>query len=562
MRERIALIIKKAVPKEDFEVSVPEKSEFGHYSTNAALRLAQAKGKNPKEEAGELVAKIERLAPKDFFEKIEIAGPGFINFWIEKSVFQKELLAIHKKKDFGKSERGMGKKVIVEYSSPNIAKPMHVGHLRSTVIGDALANIHEFLGYKVIRWNYLGDWGTQFGQLIAAYKLWGKKSEIQASPVKTLEKLYVRFHKEMKSRPDLEDMGREEFRKLEEGDRENRRLWEWFRSESLKEFARIYKRLGVKFNVSIGESFYEKDLRPIIERLLRRGIAKESEGALIVDLEKEGLPPALIRKSDGATLYITRDLANLEYRIKKYKPAKILYVVANEQSLHFEQLFAIAKILGLKSSELHHVKFGLVLGSDRQKFSTREGKTVALEELIEKLIKLAHDIVLAKNPKLKAKDKKMIAEAVGLGALKYNDLREHRHSDVIFDWKKMLDISGDSAPYLEYSYARLEGIKKKVRSSEGPDVSLLVAESELALIHKILEFPCVIEASADQLITNNLAKFLYELAALSNKFYETTPVAKAENAKLKAGRLLLIDMVARVLKRGLGLLGIKTPSRL
>mgnify|MGYP001613808809 CR=1 FL=1 len=562
MRERIALIIKKAVPKEDFEVSVPEKSEFGHYSTNAALRLAQTKGKNSKEVAGELVAKIERAAPKDFFEKIEIAGPGFINFWIEKSVFQKELLAIHKKKDFGKSERGMGKKVIVEYSSPNIAKPMHVGHLRSTVIGDALANIHEFLGYKVIRWNYLGDWGTQFGQLIAAYKLWGKKSEIQASPVKTLEKLYVRFHKEMKSRPDLEDMGREEFRKLEEGDRENRRLWEWFRSESLKEFARIYKRLGVKFNVSIGESFYEKDLRPIIERLLRRGIAKESEGALIVDLEKEGLPPALIRKSDGATLYITRDLANLEYRIKKYKPAKILYVVANEQSLHFEQLFAIAKILGLKSSELHHVKFGLVLGSDRQKFSTREGKTVALEELIEKLIKLAHDIVLAKNPKLKAKDKKMIAEAVGLGALKYNDLREHRHSDVIFDWKKMLDISGDSAPYLEYSYARLEGIKKKVRSSEGPDVSLLVAESELALIHKILEFPCVIEASADQLITNNLAKFLYELAALSNKFYETTPVAKAENAKLKAGRLLLIDMVARVLKRGLGLLGIKTPSRL
>ncbi|MBI2033579.1 MAG: arginine--tRNA ligase [Candidatus Liptonbacteria bacterium] len=560
MRGQIIKILKKVAPYASLEVNVPEVSEFGHFSTNIAMRLASEKGRKPLEVAGELVSKILKVSPRGFFERIEVAGQGFINFWIEKSVLQKELLAVHEKKGFGKSKAGKGKKVIVEYSSPNIAKPMHVGHLRSTLIGDALANIHEFLGYEVIRWNYLGDWGTQFGKLISAYKLWGKRQEVEKAPIGTLLKLYVKFHEELDKQPELEEMGREEFRKFEEGDHENRRLWLWFRRESLREFNAIYKRLGVKFDVTLGESFYEKGLKPLIERLIRRGIAKESEGALIAQVGE--LPPALIRKSDGATLYITRDLANIEYRVKKYKPAKILYVVANEQALHFEQLFAIARLIGIRGVEFEHVKFGLVLGEGGEKFSTREGKTIHLEEVIEKIIRLAQGVVSKKNPGLSEREKKQIAEAVGIGALKYNDLREHRHSDLVFDWNRMLDFTGDSAPYIQYTYARMQSIKRKVRAGAKPDASLLELENELSVLRKVLDFPYVVTASAEALTPNTLARYTYELAVLANKFYETTPVMKEEDVKLRAARLVLVDVAAGVLKRALNLLGVSTPSRL
>lgn len=561
MREQILKILKRAAPHIEPDVSVPDVPEFGHFSTNAAMRLASAKKENPRKAAGELVEKIAAIAPKEFFERIEIAGPGFINFWLEKKVLQSELATIYKKKEsYGKSAVGKGKRVIVEYSSPNIAKPMHVGNLRSTIIGDALANIHDFLGYKVVRWNYIGDWGTQFGKLIAAYKLWGKKKEVEKAPIETLLKLYVKFHEELGLRPDLDGRGQEEFRKLEEGDKENRRLWEWFKKESLKEFGAIYKRLGVRFDVSIGESFYEKDLKPLIERLIRRGIAKESEGALIAELEK--LPPALIRKSDGATLYITRDLANIEYRLKKYKPARILYVVGNEQALHFEQLFSIVKMLGVRGVEFEHVKFGLVLGEGGEKLSTREGKTVHLEELLGKIIHLAHGVVSKKNPSLSEREKKKIAEAVGIGALKYNDLREHRHSDVVFDWKRMLDFSGDSAPYLQYTYARIQGIKRKVKGAGKPDLQLLTNNVELSLILKLANFPAVVREVGKTYLPNALALYLYELAVTVNKFYETLPVMKEKNPRLRAARLVLLDSTATVLKQGLKLLGVPVLARI
>ncbi|MEK7547100.1 MAG: arginine--tRNA ligase [Patescibacteria group bacterium] len=576
MRKKLESILRRAIGK-GVEISTPESEKFGHYSTNAALKLAKVKKaaphklgeprpvgrENPLKLAGELVSKIEKCAPKDFFERIEIAAPGFINFHISKNVLRQELFLISRQKEkYGRSDAGRGKKIIIEYSSPNVAKPMHVGHLRSTIIGDSLANIYEFLGYKVVRWNYVGDWGTQFGKLIAAYKRWGNKAEIEKSPIKELLSLYVRFHKEESENPVFANEGRGEFMKLESGDAGNKKLWYWFRVESIKEFKKIYGLLGVKFDITLGESFFEPVLKSLIERIYARKIAQESEGALIIPLEKYGLPPALIQKSDESSLYLTRDIASLEYRLKKYKPFEIIYVVSNEQTLHFEQLFAAAEIVRLKKAKLAHVKFGLVLGEKGKKLSTRSGDTVQLEELLRKSVDLARKIVREKNPKLSAKEKEAIAEAVGIGAVKYNDLKENRLSDISFDWNKMLDFSGDSAPYLQYTRARLKSILRKARITKKAYLEFLGDDIEMSIIRKLAEFPEVVRRSAEILMTNNIAKYLYELANLANKYYESTPILKDENAPRRNARLVLIDSAASIMKSGLGLLGIKAPEKI
>ena len=350
IKERIYSLVASSLPKSaEFDVSPCEKESFGDYATNAALRLSKEQGEPPIALAEKLVREIQARAPNDFFQKIEIAKPGFINFFLSPRTLAEELAALlHAKENYGKRAIRPRPTVIVEYSQPNIAKRMHVGHLRTTVLGDALANLYEFLGYRVIRWNYFGDWGTQFGKTIAAYKLWGKKTEVEKNPIGTLLALYIRFHDEMKTNPELEERGREEFRKLEEGDKENRKLWEWFRKESLLALHKLYKLLGISFDVEIGEAFFEKDMKPLVQELVERGIAKKSEGSLAIPLPGSDLP-ALVQKADGASLYLTRDIANLRYRIKKYNPAKILYVVGNEQALHFEQLFKVAEILELRT---------------------------------------------------------------------------------------------------------------------------------------------------------------------------------------------------------------------
>lgn len=562
MRKKLESILKKAVGAEA-ELSVPENADFGHYSTSAALKLAKVKKVNPMDLAAELAAKIEKKAPKDFFEKIDVAAPGFINLWISKDIIRQELASISKQKEkYGRSDIGKKEKIIIDYSAPNIAKPMHVGHLRSTVIGDALANIHEFLGYKVIRWNYVGDWGTQFGKLIAAYKRWGNKSEVQKSPIEELLSLYVRFHKEEAENPVFAQEGRDEFMKLESGNTENKRLWKWFKEESLKEFKKIYAELGVEFDIVSGEAFFEPYLKPLIERLYKKKIAVESEGALIVPLEDKGLPPALIQKSDESSLYLTRDIASLEYRLKKYKPAEIIYVVANEQTLHFSQLFAVAEKMGLKKTALKHVKFGMVLGEKGKKLSTRSGEAIKLEELLEKSRALAREVVDEKNKDLKAGEKEKIAAAVGMGAVKYNDLRENRLSDIYFDWDRMLDFSGDSAPYLQYTHARLKSILRKARVSKKADLCKLEDKNEMALIRKMAEFPEAVRRSGETLMANALAKYLYELANAANKFYESTPILIDKDAARRNARLVLIDSAASVMKSGLGLLGIKAPEKI
>lgn len=545
------------------DITVPENVSFGHYTTSVALKLAKQTGKSPHEVAEASIQKIKEVAPKDLFEKIEVAGPGFINFWLSAQTLRGELLHIAKaKKTYGTSRVHAGERVIVEYSQPNIAKKMHVGHLRSTIIGDALANMCKAVGYDVIRWNYLGDWGTQFGKLIAAYKLWGNREEVLRDPITTLLALYVRFHEEVKMNLDLEKRGAEEFKKLEEGDEENRKLWKWFRDESLKEFKSMYQLLGVDFDNWTGESAYEKDLTPLVRELLEKDIATKSEGAVIVSLEEKNLPPALIQKSDGASLYLTRDIVSLRERVSKYRAKRIVYVVGNEQALHFSQLFAIAEKLDIKDIDLSHAKFGLMLGEDGSKLSTREGKAIELRDLIEKLLTQAREVVKKKNPSLGASDCEHIAHAVAIGALKYNDLKENRMSDIVFDWKKMLNFSGNSGPYLQYTYARLQRVIKKAGWRIGKDFSFLETPGELSLIKTLLDFPSEVERAAETLFTSNFANYLYKLASSASRYYESTPILKDENKKRRNARLVLIECVAATLKNGLALLGIETPEQI
>jgi len=538
-------------------IEKPANPQFGDYAVNIAFGLSKELGKPPQIIAQALAEELSKSKPNEI-ERVEAVG-GYVNFFLAPDYLREELGKIYKTREsFGRSKLGTGKTVIVEYSQPNIAKPMHVGHLRTTILGDAMANIYEALGYKVIRWNYIGDWGTQFGKLIAAYKLWGDEKEVERSPIPTLVGLYVRFHDELKSHPELEQRGQEEFKKLEDGDKENQKLWEWFKKESLKEFGRMYKILGIEFGLTIGESFFEGDLKPLVADLMKRGIAESGEGgAIIIKLERFNLPPALIRKSDGASLYLTRDIAALKYRIKKYKPVEILYVVDNGQSLHFQQLAVIAEILDLNPAP-KHIKYGLILGENKKRLATREGRAILFEDLVNQAIELAGRIVSEKRQEATDKERAEIAQTVALGALKYEILKEHRNSDIVFDWQRMLDFRGNSGPYLQYTYARLIGILNKSGKFNLLELSSnrLVEESELAIIKHLIDFPNVVADSGKLYLTNNLALYLYELANLANRFYENSPVLKDDNISRRNARLVLISTVASVLKSGLELLGI------
>ncbi len=553
-----------------FDVLVPPDRAMGDYSANIAFIMAKQEGKNPVTMGKEIAEKLQ--GEKDvalMFEKIEVVPPGFINLTLKSAYIKKQLANIHSQGlKYGRSVLGKGKKVIVEYPSTNVAKAMHVGHSRPAFIGDALARVYEYLGYQVIRWDYLGDWGTQFGMLIAAYKMWGDKKKIQSNPLDELQTLYVRYNKEAKENEKLFDTARNEFRKLEEGDKENKKLWEWFKTISLKEARQLYKQLDLlPSTIEIGESFYQEDVRVLVDSLIDQKIAERSEGAIVVNLEDSQLPTALLQKSDGSSLYLTRDIANLMYRLENHNPSKILYVVANQQALHFQQLFAIAGRLDLNLAELVHVKFGLILGEDNKKLASREGTAASLNEVLKKSIALATEVVKGKNPELSSKELEQIAHAVGVGALKYNDLQQHPHSDIAFDWDRMLDFSGNSGPYLQYTYARLASIRRKAggaffRRFLTPDLNLLETEHETYLMRYLLDFPETIKRSAEQYALNNLALYLSELANLTNRFYESVRILDDENTKRRDARIFLIEAVMNVLSSGLNLLGIKTLERI
>lgn len=546
--------------KGHINISIPEVKDHGHFSTNFAFVLAKSEKISPMEAAEKIKDKVLEKDGGEMIDKVEVVAPGFVNFWIKDGVIQNEFSVISKSDNWGRTDIGNKQTIIVEYSSPNIAKPMHVGHFRSTIIGDAIANLYEAIGYDVIRWNYIGDWGVQFGKLIYAYNTWGDEETLKEDPIKHLLALYVRFTQESKTNPELEGVGQEEFKKLEEGDEENRKLWEKFRKVSIKEFDKVYEKLGVKFDIELGESFYEDRLKPLIKDLQEGDFAERSEGALIINLEKYDMPPALIEKSDGASLYFTRELANLKYRVEEYKPEKIVYVVGLEQSLHFKQLFKVASMLGFDEGMFSHVGNGLVLGADGKKLSTREGKTIFIDDVLRDAEELTRKMIDEKSPDLPEEDKNRISELVAIGALKYNDLSQNRTSDITFEWERMLNFEGDSGPYLQYTYARLKGILRKTDVGEF-DVKNLTLPIELEIIMKLDMFPEVIKYSAETFYSNHLAKYLYDLAQLVNRFYQEQPVLKAESG-VSSARLNLIKSVSDILKKGLNLLGIEALERM
>jgi arginyl-tRNA synthetase len=550
------------------QVTLQQKEQFGDYSTNVAFSLAPLFSEPPTEVAAAIATALtqEKYA---HLERVEVAGNGFLNFFLDDMVVAK---ALEKVLPPSSIPIGKGKRVIVEYSSPNVAKPMHVGHLRATVLGDFLANLYEYTGHKVVRWNHLGDWGTQFGKLIVAYKRWGKQEELQQRPIPYLLSLYVRFHEEAEQDSSLEDAAREEFKKLEQGNKENQRLLSLFQQYSLVEYEKTYSLLDIHFDVEKGESFYTPYNQRIILELQQRGIAHKSEGALVADVPGDK-DPALLQKSDGSTLYLTRDLASLWYRIKKFKfhslfrfnPDMILYVVGDEQSHYFKQFFSVASRLPWAlTTTLVHVGFGLVSmlkDAEKIKLSTRKGNIVKASDITGSIIDAAFLITEQQNPDLSQEEKKRIALTVGVGATKYSFLKEKRTSTPSIDVAETVSLSGNNAPYLQYTYARVARILEKASSFSSYNSTLLDV-AERALIKKALEFPAVITLSLESNSSHHVTEFLFGLANDINTFYETTPILKDENEPRRNARLTLLSHLNALLKQGLSLLGISVLERI
>lgn len=561
IKTKIIDLIKKAVGNDiEIEVLIPENEQFGHYSTNVALKLAKIRGENPMKIAESI--KYEVLSTKpNFFEKIEIVPPGFVNFWVSEKVLQNEFENIYKSGGkWGKSKNKIKKNIVIDYCGINIAKPMSIGHLRSTIIGQALYNILKFSGHKAIGDSHLGDWGKQFGVLIAAYKEKQKDKKLKDISLEGLMELYVDYTARMKNDSKLEDIAKEEVKKLQSKNKENLKIWKKFRSITFKELKNIFNLLGVKFDHQLGESFYNPMLGDIVSEALRKKVAVKSEGAIVIFIDDDKTP-FIIQKSDGAYLYATTDIATVKYRVNKFKADSILYVVGNEQTFHLSQLFNAVKKMGIiKNQEMAHIKFGLVLGEDMKKLSTRGGKHISLEDVLKEAIIRAKKIVEEKNPKLILKEKEKIAKIVGIGAVKYNDLSQNRQSDIAFQWDKMLNFEGNSGPYLQYTYARLKSILRKSGFKKF-NSKYLNEKTEMDLILKLEEFPLVIERITINYFPHYLADYLFELAKLTNSFYQSLPVLKAEK-EIKKARLALIKAVANVLKTGLNLLGIEAPEKM
>lgn len=543
-------------------LSPPPTVSQGDYAY-ACFSDAKTLQKNPQELSRELA---EKFKPSRFIEKVISSGP-YLNFFANKEFYQKEMIGriLKQKESYGHSRIGKGEKILIEYSSPNIAKPFHIGHFRATIIGNALKKIYLALGYQCIGINYLGDWGTQFGKLITAFKKWPSttaddEAKLKKEPIKYLNSLYVRFHEEVKQDPSLEDEARLWFKRCEENDREAIRLWKKFKSVSLKEFKKIYDFLGIKFDVISAESEYNDDIEKTIALLKEKTPAKISEGALIVDLTSCHLPPALILRSDGASLYLTRDTAALLHRYSKYQFDRMIYVVGDTQSLHFKQLFKLMEMMKYEwASRCFHVAFGQIRLKE-QKISTRQGATILLEDLLSEAISLIQKIIEEKNPKLK--NKREVAERVGLSALIFADFGSKRIKNVVFDWDIILNPDGDTGPYVMYTYARASSILRKASKIKTKPIRRKISQSPLQsieeqeLIRYLERFPKTIQLAAQNFEPSYIASYLIELSKLFNRFYHEHRVIQ-EDAGLQAARLKLVSAVRSVIQNGLHLMGIK-----
>jgi arginyl-tRNA synthetase len=555
--------------------------KFGDYQSNALMSLAKARKMNPRQLA-EIV--VQKLDVSDLCEKVEIAGAGFLNFRLKNDALAQALAAAAKSEHLFYEKTGHPWTIVVDFSSPNVAKPMHIGHIRSTILGDCLARALKRLGHHVVRDNHIGDWGTQFGKLLVGWKKFLNLDALKADPIAEMERLYKLANASSETDAKVLEEARLELVKLQNGDEENLRIWREMIVLSEVQFNEIYGRLGVVFDVTFGESFYNPRLKPLVDELMDKKIARESEGAIaifsdgsvppkedvfLISRDGHWVPdPALIRKSDGGFNYTTTDLATLAFRLEKWQPAEIVYVVDDRQSMHFKKLFtAFARWLpeAAKHVALVHVGFGKILGEDGKPFKTRSGETVKLADLLDEAEERAFKIVTDKNPDLPEAQRKEIARVIGLGAVKYADLLPNRQSDYVFSWDKMLALTGNTAPYLQYAYARIRSIFRK---SEGISpvttrhtALALSAPEEITLAKHLLNFGLTLEAVAGEYRPNFLCSYLYELAGKFTSFYENCPVLKAEEST-RNSRLLLCDLTASVLKQGLDVLGIEVVEQM
>ncbi len=543
-------------------IETPADSKMGDYAF-PCFRLAKILRKAPP-----LIAKTIAEAIKDdaVFSDVQNVN-AYVNMFISRESFADAIVSeiIEKKDDYGRSDMGQGKKVIVEYSSPNIAKPFHIGHIRSTVIGNSIYKIYDFLGYDTVRINHLGDYGTQFGKMICAYRRWGNKEDVIREPIKSLLSYYTKFHQEAEKHPELEDEARAIFTKLEHGEKEEVELWQWFRDESLKEFNRVYDMLGITFDSYKGESFYSDKMQRFVDELKDKGLLEEDKGANIVRLDDYGLPPALITKSDGSTLYITRDIAAAVYRKETYDFYKNLYIVASQQNLHFQQWIKIVELLGYDwAKDCVHIPFGLV-SMEEGTMSTREGRVIFLEDVLNKAVEQTRKIIEEKNVNTENIDQ--TAKDVGIGAVVFNELSNYRIKDYVFSWDKVLNFEGETGPYVQYTHARACSILRNagedaVNAAEaGFDAKYITGESAHELIKLLYALPEVIIEAGDKYEPSVVTRHIVDIAQAFNKFYHDEHIL-VDNEDEKAAKLALVIAAKAAIKNGLGLLGMKAPEKM
>lgn len=562
-KEQIALLISNVTDLDKYEIlnliEIPN-SDMGDFAF-PCFKLAKTMKKAPNIIASELAEKIEK---KDFISNIQVVN-AYINFYVNKSTYIEKVLnkVLCEKENFGDNIIGNGKTIVIDYSSPNIAKPFHIGHLRSTVIGNSLYKIFKKLGYNVVGINHLGDWGTQFGKLIVAYKKWGNKELVEKDDIKELSKIYVKFHEESEKDPSLEDEARLWLVKMQEGDKEALELWKWFCDISMKEFERVYKMLNISFDSYAGESFYNDKMQAVVDELFEKNILVESEGAKIVDLEPYNMPPCLILRSDGGTLYPTRDIAAAFYRKKEYNFEKCLYITALDQNLHFAQWFKVIELMGYDwANNLVHIPFGLVSLNDG-KLSTRKGHVVLMEDILNSAIAKTRNIIEEKNPNLENKEK--IAKDVGIGAVIFNDLFNSRVKNVVFDLERMLNFQGETGPYVQYTHARACSILKKENFSEellnNIDFNLIEDEYSFELVKLLSQYPDKIIDSSNKYEPFIITRHLVNICQAFNKFYDENNIKNSET-DLKNARLLVVYSTKIIIANGLYLLGINAPEKM
>ena len=537
-------------------VEVPPKPEMGDFAF-PCFRLAKVYRKSPQMIAEDLK---EKISGADFLSEIRVLG-GYLNFYVNKADYCRQVVEKYKKdSNYGGSDEGVGKTICIDYSSPNVAKNFHVGHLRTTIIGNSLHKIYKKLGYKVERINHLGDWGTQFGKLIVAYKAWGDKEAIEKNGISELMNIYVKFHDEAEKNPQLNDEARAWFTKMEHGDEEALSIWKWFRQISLDEFLRVYKILGMEFDSYAGESFYNDKMPAVIEELRDKNLITVSDGAQIVELEEYNMPPCLITKKDGSSLYATRDISAAMYRKKTYDFAKCIYVTGLEQKLHFAQWFKVIELMGYDwYKDLVHVPYGLV-SLKGGKLSTRKGHVIYAEDILKESIQKTVSIIEEKNPDIP--DKEEVAKQVGIGAIIFNDLYNQRIKDVIFDWEKILNFDGETGPYVQYTYARAASVIRKIGNvPDVMDYNLLIDEPSVTLLKEIERFPSVVKDAAEKYEPSVIARYAVAVAQSFNKFYHDCQI-NVEDENLKYTRANLVIIAKEIIKESLDLLGMQCPEQM